>query len=65
MSAKGQKQTWRHVRVMSVIPLKADIRRRVQRVCFVPQAEVRATCWSSEGYKCKRKALGRNSGEGV
>src|SRR6476620_9502616 len=29
MSALGQKQTSRHVRVMSVIPLKADIHQRV------------------------------------
>jgi hypothetical protein len=28
MSALGQKQTSRHVRVMSVIPLKADIHQR-------------------------------------
>jgi len=28
MSAMGQKQTSRHVRVMSVIPLKADINQR-------------------------------------
>ena len=41
MSALGQKQTSRHVRVMSVIPLKADIRRRIEHVCFVPEADIR------------------------
>jgi hypothetical protein len=28
MSALGQKQTWKHVRVMSALPPKADIRQR-------------------------------------
>jgi hypothetical protein len=37
MSALGQKQTSRHVRVMSVIPLKADIHQRFEHVCFVPR----------------------------
>ena len=36
MSALGHEQTSRHVRVMSVLPLKADIRQRIQYVCFVP-----------------------------
>ena len=40
MSAMGQKQTSRHVRVMSVIPLKADIRQRGLRVRFVPRADI-------------------------
>jgi hypothetical protein len=34
----GQKQTSHHFRVMSIIPLKADIRRRIEHVCFVPKA---------------------------
>ena len=42
MSALGHEQTSRHVRVMSAIPLKAVIRRRVQRVCFVPIADLRS-----------------------
>ena len=36
MSALGHKQTSRHVRVMCVIPLKADIHQRGLHVCFVP-----------------------------
>ena len=38
MSALGHEQTSRHVRVMSVIPLKADIRQRALHVRFVPLA---------------------------
>ena len=40
MSALGHEQTSRHVRVMSVIPLKADIHQRRLHVLFVPEAEV-------------------------
>jgi hypothetical protein len=36
MSALGHEQTSRHVRAMSVIPPKADIRQRIEHVCFVP-----------------------------
>jgi hypothetical protein len=32
MSTLGHKQTSRHVRVMSVIPLKADIRQCIEHV---------------------------------
>jgi Bacterial protein of unknown function (DUF899) len=39
-SALGQKQTSRHVRVMSVIPLKADIRQREWHVRLVPLADI-------------------------
>jgi hypothetical protein len=39
MSAMGHKQTSRHVRVMSVIPLKADIRQREWHVRNVPLAD--------------------------
>jgi len=42
MTALGQKQTSRHVRVMSVIPLKADIHRRGLHVGLVPIAP---PCW--------------------
>jgi hypothetical protein len=41
MSALGQKQTSRHVRVMSVIPLKADIHQRGLHVRLVPKADMR------------------------
>ena len=40
MSALGQKQTSRHVRVMSVIPLKADIRQFRWDVRKVPLADL-------------------------
>ena len=36
----GQKQTSRHARVMSVLPLKADIRQRIEHVCLVPIADI-------------------------
>ena len=37
----GHEQTSRHVRVMSVIPLKTDIHQRGLHVCLVPEAVVR------------------------
>jgi hypothetical protein len=40
MSALGQKQTLRHVRVMSALPPKADIRCRDRHVPFVPKADI-------------------------
>ena len=40
MSASGHEQTSRHVRVMSVIPLKADIRQRGLHVRLVPEADI-------------------------
>jgi hypothetical protein len=40
MSAKGHEQTSRHVRVMSVIPLKTDIHQRGLHVRLVPQADI-------------------------
>ena len=40
MSAMGHEQTSRHFRVMSVVPLKADIRQRGLRVRFVPKADM-------------------------
>ena len=39
MSALGHEQTSRHVRVMSVIPLKPDIHQRGLHVRLVPQAD--------------------------
>jgi hypothetical protein len=41
MSALGQKQTSRHVRVKSVIPLKADIHQRGLHVRLVPGPDIR------------------------
>jgi hypothetical protein len=40
MSAMGHKQTSRHARVMSVLPLKADIRQREWHVRYVPEADI-------------------------
>ena len=40
MSALGHEQTSRHVRVMSVIPLKADIHQRELHVRYVPIADI-------------------------
>jgi hypothetical protein len=41
MSALGQKQTSRWVRVMSALPPKADIAGRQFDVRFVPKADIR------------------------
>ena len=38
-SALGHKRTWCHVRVMSVIPFKADIHQRGLYVRLVPKAD--------------------------
>jgi hypothetical protein len=40
MSALGHKRTLRHVRLMSAIPPKADIRTRPRNVCFRPKADI-------------------------
>ena len=40
MSEMGHEQTSNHVRVMSVIFLKADIHQRGEYVCFVPLADI-------------------------
>jgi hypothetical protein len=42
MSALGHEQTSRHVRIMSVLPLKADIHKRGLHVRFVPKADITA-----------------------
>jgi hypothetical protein len=40
MSVLGQKQTLGHVRAMSALPPKADIRQRTCDVRFVPKADI-------------------------
>jgi hypothetical protein len=40
MSAMGHERTSRHVRVVSVIPLKADIRQRGFHVRLVPLSDI-------------------------
>jgi hypothetical protein len=40
MSALGQKQTLRNVRLMSALPPKADIETRSQNVRYVPKADI-------------------------
>ena len=44
ISAKGHEQTSRHVGVMSVIPLKADIHQRGLHVRYVPKADIDSHC---------------------
>jgi hypothetical protein len=45
MSALGQKQTSRHARVMSVLPIKADIHQRVPFADTIfPYFEMRDVC---------------------
>ena len=55
MSALGHKRKWCHVRVMSVIPLKADIYQRELDVRFVPKADsvrgVRMPCLAP--WRCR------------
>jgi hypothetical protein len=46
MSALGQKQTLRLVRLMSALPPKADIAERQLDVRFVPKADM--------GWRCER-----------
>jgi hypothetical protein len=43
MSALGQKQTLKHVRSMSALPPKADIRQHGWDVRFVPKADIAQT----------------------
>ena len=52
MSAKGQKQTSRHVRVMSVIPLKADIHQRGLHVRLVPSGHQSRRDPSGSSARC-------------
>ena len=59
MSALSQKQTLRHDRVMSVIPLKADIRRRIERVCFVPKADITSASMHSHLVRRTRYWISR------
>ena len=61
-SALGHEQTSRHVRVMSVLPLKADIRQRMEHVSFVPLADIGwTTCLAGAGI---RKSV-NDSGRGL
>ena len=58
MSAMGHEQTSRHVRVMSVIPLKADIHQRGLHVRLVRQADI--CCWQ---FNCLDKLQFDGSGD--
>ena len=40
MSVFGHKPKWSHARVVSVLPLKADIRQHEWHVRFVPKADI-------------------------
>jgi len=57
MSALGQKQTSHHVRVMSVIPLKVDIRQRVEHVCFVPRTDIGGYGANLAGNRFSRRSI--------
>ena len=41
MSALGQKQTFKRLRLMSALPPKADITQHGSNVRFVPKADIR------------------------
>jgi hypothetical protein len=56
-SAVGQKQTSRHVRVMSVILLKADIHQRGWNVRYVPQADIPIRRSATSGVSAWTRAI--------
>jgi hypothetical protein len=41
-SAMGHKRKWYHARAISVSSPKADICQRIEHVCFVPEADIKA-----------------------
>ena len=47
MSDMGHEQTSRYVRVMSALPPEADIRQRIEHVCFVPIADINRHLFSA------------------
>jgi hypothetical protein len=53
MSALGHEQTSRHVRVMSVIPLKADIHQRGLHVRLVPKADIGSVIFGNANRTCE------------
>jgi hypothetical protein len=50
MSASGHKRKWCHAGVMSVLPLKADIRQREWHVRYVPIADLMTAPIPSQNY---------------
>jgi hypothetical protein len=54
----GHEQTSRHVRVMSALPPKADIRQRIEHVCYVPKADINALASNSSSAASIEKELG-------
>jgi hypothetical protein len=78
LSAMGHEQTWRHVRVTSAVPLKADIHQSGLHVRFVPGADILAaeshcsvpaeTCESNVRFGINSlvtSAVGRTGGSGL
>jgi hypothetical protein len=60
MSALGQKLTSRHVRVMSVIPRKADIDQRGLHVRLVPEADMQSLRYSAMCSPDPPNSLGKS-----
>src|SRR5262249_58695654 len=56
MSALGQERTFRHVRSMSALLPKADIR-QARHVCYVPEADIRY-CNSGDDLEADIFSLG-------
>jgi hypothetical protein len=50
MSGRGQKLTSRKIRVMSVIPVKADIHQCGLHVRYVPEADIELRCGRRSGF---------------
>jgi hypothetical protein len=63
MSPLGHKRKWCHAPVMSVLPLKADIRERKWHVRYVPLADIQASGHLARCY-VQRWALRSGASQG-
>jgi hypothetical protein len=57
MSALGQMQTCATQKMMSALPLKADMRGPARNVCYGPKVEIRAS--EDHAFDLERKAAAR------